>query len=102
MLGLTDSALIFKQAGRQNGAPQWETIGAPCACRVEPGNAYRFSGNSVEQIADTRIFISGAACAPGDRIRVNGRAYMAVQVNEMRAFGRTHHLEIFCKAADDA
>ena len=102
MLGLMDSALIFRQAGRQNGAPQWEAVGVPCACRVEPAHAHRFSGNSVEQIADTRIFISGAACAPGDRIRVNARTYIAVQVNEMRAFGRTHHLEILCKAANDA
>ena len=102
MLGLTDTAVIFKQAGRRNGAPQWDAVGAPCACRVEQANAYQFSGNSVERIADTRILISGGDCAPGDRVQVNARTYIAAQVNEVRAFGRTHHIEILCKAAEDA
>lgn len=98
MFGLNGTATIYARKGQAGGKPAYEAEGIRFACRCEPAQLYRTSGQSVEETADTMFFAVGVAAKPGDRIMFEGRGYLVREVQVLRAFGAVHHLEILAKA----
>ena len=99
MLGLNETATLYKRMGQSGGKPAYSEEGVEFACRSEPAQAWTPSCNSVERSADTRIFaLPSIPASPGDRIVFDDDSRVIVsEVQKMRGFAAVHHLEILAK-----
>ena len=97
MFALNETGVLYAHLGQRGGKPVFAEDGVAFRCRSEAAWAQRFRGNSVERVADTRIFAQGVGARPGDRIALNGRNYRIAEVQPVRGWNGIHHLEILAK-----
>ena len=98
MLGLNETATLYKAFGKQSGVPVYAKTGTPFRCRTEPEVAHTASGKNVEHTADLRIFVNALDAGTGDRIVTGeGRKYIVIEVQTMRELKDVHHIEILAR-----
>lgn len=101
MLGLNETATLYKAIGRQSGVPVYAQTGTQFRCRTEPEVVHTASGKSVERTADARIFVSTLDAGTGDKIVTGeGRKYIVSEVQTMRGLKGVHHIEILARGEE--
>ena len=103
MLGLTQTARLYKRLGRQNGAETFSETGTEFACRVEERsqrnakNGTFRRNDEVRRGNERRIFAQETlAVETGDCIEADGKRYIVKSVRRLRRIVGAHHVEIVC------
>lgn len=95
MLGLTQTATLYKRIGQHAGKPAYAETGSAFRCRVQPEFSRTANGKGVGSDASVRIFAQNIAANTGDRIMLgDGTRLIVSDVQRVHAFRGMHHLEI--------
>ena len=95
MLGLWQSAVLYRRTGFAGGGPTYSAAGEAFPCRAEPTRGAAAAGQRQDGRFAVRIIARDVGAAPGDRVVMeDGGAAIIAEVVRCCGPDGAHHVEM--------
>ena len=94
MLGLGQSAVLYRRTGFAGGKPVYAASGEAFPCRAEPAQSANAAGQRQDGAWVVRIYAPDVGAAPGDRVALADGVAVVSEVKRFPGPGGVHHVEL--------
>ena len=101
MLGLWQTAALYRREGVRGGKPVYAEAGVPFPCRAEIARGASPGGQRVAGRVAVKLFAGEIDVSPGDKVALpGGGAAIVTEVKVCPGPDGVHHLEMLAEGAD--
>ena len=101
MLGLWQTAELYRRVGVRGGKPVYAEEGTRFPCRAEVAHGADARGQRVAGRLSVKLFTGEIAAEPGDRVALpDGGEAIVTEVTACVGPGGVHHMELLAEGAD--
>ena len=102
MLGLNETATLYRRTGVRAGKPVYAGEGISFPCRTERAHSRAAGARGQEGALSAKVFAQGVEAAPGDRVEVaDGSTAVITRAEPARGRSGVHHVVLTAEGAGD-
>ena len=100
MLGLNETAVLYRRTGMSGAKPVYAGEGMPFPCRAEPAWSRENGARGADGALRVTIYARGVEAAPGDRVEfADGSTAVILRAERAQGLSGEHHVVLTAEGA---